>query len=150
MAESTKALASLKRAANYSKLAMHKFGPKSFKRGQGALLKSIQKFGKDGSLDKKPAERILDWRGKELREVAKKAEKNGYIKISHPKYEFTMTLTDKGQKVVEKRLNAEDNAADMIFDCLTDEEKATLISLTDKISENCKAHGVDYSLIEKR
>ena len=150
MTESTKALASLKRAANYSKLAMHKLGPKSFKRGQGALLKAIYKFGDDGSLDKKPAERILDWRGKGLRAVAKKAEKNGYLKISHPKYEFTMTLTEMGRKVVEKRLVAEDHAADRIFGVLTDEEVQSLVAIADKVSDNCQKLGVDYSKIEKR
>ena len=150
MEESTKALHSLKVAANYSKLGMHKFGPRSFKKGQGALLKAIYKFGREGSLDKKPAERVLDWRGKDLREVARKAEKNGYIKISHPKYEFKMTLTENGTKVVEKRLTAEDHAADMIFESLTGDEKQQLIALCDKVSENCKKLGVDYSLIEKR
>ena len=39
MSESTKAIASLKKAGNYMKLAMRKNGPRSFKRGQGALIK---------------------------------------------------------------------------------------------------------------
>mgnify|MGYP000803290582 CR=1 FL=1 len=41
MSESTKTIASLKKAGNYMKLAMRKNGPHSFKRGQGALIKVI-------------------------------------------------------------------------------------------------------------
>jgi len=49
MSESTKAIASLKKAGNYMKLAMRKNGPRSFKRGQGALIKVIYKAG-EGTL----------------------------------------------------------------------------------------------------
>ena len=51
MTESSKALKSLKTAANYAKLAMHDLGPRSYKKGQGALLKVIEKFGEGGSID---------------------------------------------------------------------------------------------------
>ena len=39
MIESTQVLHQLKVATNYSKLAMHKCGPRSFKSGQGAMCK---------------------------------------------------------------------------------------------------------------
>lgn len=150
MAESTKAVQSLKHAANYTKLAFREFGPKSYKKGQGALLKVIHKFGEDGSIEKKKAEKTLNWRGKDLRHVAKKAEKNGYITIEDPEFAFRMMLTDKGQEIVEKRLAAEDRTADTIMGALTDEEVETLIALTDKISKTCEDLGIDYSVIEKK
>ena len=41
MIESTQVLHQLKVATNYSKLAMHKCGPRSFKSGQGAMCKVL-------------------------------------------------------------------------------------------------------------
>ncbi len=150
MPESTKAIQSLKRAANYSKLAFREFGPKSFKQGQGALLKVIYKFGENGTIDEKAAEKVLDWEGKELRHVAQKAKKNGYLTIADPEFGFAMTLTDKGKEVVQKRLEAESKTADTILEGLNAKEIETLIKLTDKISATCEGLGVDYSVIEKR
>lgn len=146
----TAALHSLKRAANYSKLAFHEFGPRSYKRGQGALLKVIAKFGENNKLNKKTAEKILDWRGNELRHIARKAEHNEYITIEDPEYQFTMTLTPKGLDVVQKRLDVENRTADAILGGLTPEEVAKLAELTDKISKTCEGLGVDYSVIKER
>ena len=150
MTESTKAIASLKKAANYTKLAMHQEGPRSFKRGQGALIKVIYKFGKDGVLGKDEAKKVLGWQGGDVRAVAKKAADNGYLTIGNPKDGFTMTLTPLGTEVVKKRLAAEDKAADKLFEGVTDAEKEQLISLCNKISANAEAMGADYSLIQKR
>ena len=41
MTEAMKTLAQLKKASKLTRLAFHKNGPKSFKRGQGALLKFL-------------------------------------------------------------------------------------------------------------
>lgn len=149
MTESTNVIASLKKAANYTKLAMHKEGPRSFKRGQGALVKVIYKFGK-GTLDKDTAKKTLGWRGCDVRNVAKKAADNGYLTIADPEDGFIMTLTKMGTEVIEKRLNAEDKAADEIMGALTDAEKKTLIKLCNKISAKAEEMGVDYSTIQKK
>ncbi len=149
MAESTKALQSLKQAADHAKLAMHKDGPRSFKRGQGALVKVIHKFG-NGELDKDTAKKELGWRGCDVRAVARVAERNGYLAISQSEDGFIMTLTDQGTEVVKKRLAAEDRAADALFEGMSSEEKDALISLCDKISANAKDMGIDPSLIKKR
>ncbi len=149
MAESTEALKKLKQAANYTKLAMRKDGPRSFKRGQGALLKVIYKFG-DGKLDKDEAKKELGWRGCDVRSVARIAEKNGYLTISDSQEGFTMELSTMGTEVVKKRLEAESKAADSLFTGISDEEVEGLISVCNKISANAKALGVDYSLIQKR
>lgn len=150
MPESIKAIQSLKRASNFTKLAFREFGPKSYKKGQGALLKVVYKFGEDGAINKKTAEKILNWNGRQLRHVAKKAEKNGYIAISDPEFQFQMSLTDKGTEVIKKRLAAEDRTADTVLEALSADEIQTLIALTDKISKTCEGLGVDYSRIEKK
>ena len=134
MSESTKAIASLKKAGNYMKLAMRKNGPRSFKRGQGALIKVIYKAG-EGTLSK---------------DVAKKAADNGYLTIDKPKNGFQMTLTDLGREVIKKRLEAESKAADEILAGLSDEEKAQLTSLCEKICQTAEDMGVDYSTIQKK
>ncbi len=149
MAESMKALQSLKQAADHAKLAMHKDGPRNFKRGQGALIKVIHKFG-NGELDKDTAKKELGWRGCDMRAVAQVAERNGYITISQPEDGFTMVLTDMGTEVVKKRLAAEDKAADALFEGMSSEEKDMLISLCEKVSANAKNMGINPSLIKKR
>lgn len=149
MSESTKAIASLKKAANYGKLALHKDGPRSFKRGQGALTKVIYKFG-DGKLSKDEAKKVLGWEGRDVRAVAKKAADNGYLTIEQPKKGFMMVLTPLGTEVVKKRLAAEDKAADKLFEGITDAEKAQLEALCEKISKNAEAMGADYARIQKR
>ncbi len=150
MAESTEVIKSLKKAANYTKLGMRDLGPKSFKKGQGALIKVLYKFSDEGALCKKKLEKVLGWRGKELRRVAKKAADNGYVIISDPQFKFEVSLTDKGKEVIKKRMTAEDRAADAILEALSGEERQQLLGITQKISKTCEDMGLDYSTIQKR
>lgn len=85
-----------------------------------------------------------------MRFVAKKAADNGYLTIEDAKEGFVMKLTELGTYVIEKRLEAEDKAADAILSGLTDDEKAQLAALCDKISATAEEMGVDYSTIQKR
>lgn len=151
MAQSTHTLYALKRAANYSKLALHKDGPKSFKKGQGALTKVLEKFGEAGALSADELAGRLRWDGAETADVVKKAQENGYVlEVKGEDGIARVTLTDKGREVVAKRFAAEDRAADEICQRLTDEEKSQLEALCGKIIEQCEAMGVDYSLIRKK
>lgn len=150
MTESAKVIKSLKKAANYTKLGMHDLGPKSFKKGQGALIKVLYKFSDEGALCKKKLEKVLGWHGKELRRVAKKAADNGYVTIADPQYKFEVSLTDKGREVIKKRMAAEDRAADAILEGLNDEEREQLLNITAKISKTCEDLGIDYSQIKER
>ena len=151
MTESSKARKSLKTAANYAKLAMHDLGPRSYKKGQGALMKVIDKFGENGSIDKKKLERVLGWKGDEVRRVAEKAAGNGYVAIDDAGFEFSVSLTDKGAEVLKKRFAVEDHAADAVLAGLTPQEVEQLVTLTNKISATCKDDlGIDYDRIEKR
>ena len=149
MTSNTKILNQLKRAANYTKLAEHQDGPRSYNRGQGALLKVLAKFGKKDSLAKKKLEKTLEWKGCEVGKVAKKAQKNGYVTISDEKGKFIVTLTAKGREIVEKRFEAEDRVADAILAYLSDKEKKQLQKITGKIIDACEDMGVDYSIIER-
>lgn len=150
MADSTKLIQNLKRAANYAKLGMRDLGPRSYKKGQGALIKVVYKFSEDGTVCKKKLEKVLGWRGKDVRHVAKKAERNGYVTIQDPEFKFLVSLTDKGQQVIEKRMKAEDRAADAILEALNDEERQQLENITAKICKTCEELGVDYSVIKER
>lgn len=147
MAESTLVLHQLKRAANYSKLAMHKCGPRSFKEGQGALVKVIYKFG-DGKLSLTKLEKILGWSGREVVDVAEKAQANGYVAFATSKKgKLSVKLTDKGILVIKKRLAAEDRAADEVLAGLSDEERDCLLKLCGTVIDTCKGMGVDYRTI---
>lgn len=151
MTESSKALKSLKTAANYAKLAMHDLGPRSYKKGQGALMKVIDKFGEDGSIDKKKLERVLGWKGDEVRRVAEKAAGNGYVAVNDDGFEFSVSLTDKGAEVLKKRFAVENHAADAVLAGLTPQEVEQLVALTDKISATCKDDlGIDVERVAKK
>ena len=75
MTEAMKTLAQLKKASKLTRLAFHKNGPKSFKRGQGALLKFL--LEDDGATQRDLVKKLgVDRR--ELKGIVKKAERNGY------------------------------------------------------------------------
>lgn len=151
MTQSTEVLAALKRAGNYSKLAMHNEGPRSFKRGQGALIKVVGKFGdKKGISDKKLCH-TLGWGCHETMAVAKKAADNGYVDITKKgDSKHRISLTKTGKQILKKRMAAEDRAADAVCSYLTDQEKEQLVALCAKVNEACEDMGVDYAEIKKR
>ena len=72
----------------------------------------LYKFG-DGKLSLKKLEERLGWDGHEVIRVAEKAQENGYVCFATSKKgKLSVALTDKGTMVVEKRLAAEDRAAE--------------------------------------
>ena len=76
------------------------------------------------------------------------AQENGYVRFATSKKgKLSVALTDKGTMVVEKRLAAEDRAADEVLEGLSDKERECLLKLTGKVIDNCKAMGVDYRTI---
>lgn len=105
------------------------------------MVKVLYKFG-DGKLSLKKLEERLGWDGHEVIRVAEKAQENGYVRFATSKKgKLSVALTDKGTMVVEKRLAAEDRAADEVLEGLTDKERECLLKLTGKVIENCKAMG---------
>ena len=142
MTDAMKTLGQLKKASKLTRLAFHKNGPKSFKRGQGALLKFL--LEDDGSTQRELVKKLgVDRR--ELKGIVKKAERNGYVTIEDAEGErtYSVKLTAEGKKVAEKRVAAHEETAEDILGCLTEEEVAQLNVITEKLIVSIKEKGVN-------
>ena len=140
MTEATKTLAQLKKASKLTRLAFHKNGPKSYKRGQGALLNAL--LANDGTTQRELV-KTMGMDRSDLKGIVKKAERNGYVTIEDcdAKHTYAVKLTDEGRKVAEKRVAANDKTAESILDCLSADEVAQLNALTEKLILSCKDKG---------
>ena len=144
MAQSTDTLKQLRKANRLVNRTFHKNGPKSFKKGEGALLKAL--FKNDGTMTSRELVDMLAWDRPTLKDVVKKSERRGYVTIgeSDEKKTYIVTITDEGREIAEKRCIAQKAAADAIMEALTDEEMEQLNALTEKLIVRCKelgAHG---------
>ena len=142
MNEATATLAQLKKASKLTRLAFRKMGPKSYKRGQGALMNAL--LANDGATQRELV-KILGWDRSALKDTVKKAERNGYVTIGdhEDKHTYTVSLTDEGKKIAEKRVAANDKTAEEILECLSAEEIAQLNAITEKLILGIKDKGVN-------
>ena len=142
MNEATATLAQLKKASKLTRLAFRKNGPKSYKRGQGALMNAL--LANDGATQRELV-KILGWDRSALKDTVKKAERNGYVTIGdhEDKHTYTVSLTDGGKKIAEKRVAANDKTAEEILECLSAEEVAQLNAITEKLILGIKNKGVN-------
>lgn len=142
MNEATATLAQLKKASKLTRLAFHKNGPKSYKRGQGALMNAL--LANDGATQRELV-KILGWDRSALKDTVKKAERNGYVTIGdhEDKHTYTVSLTEEGKKIAEKRVAANDKTAEEILECLSAEEVAQLNAITEKLILGIKDKGVN-------
>lgn len=142
MNEATATLAQLKKASKLTRLAFRKNGPKSYKRGQGALMNAL--LANDGATQRELV-KILGWDRSALKDTVKKAERNGYVTIGdhEDKHTYTVSLTDEGKKIAEKRVAANDKTAEEILECLSAEEVAQLNVITEKLILGIKDKGVN-------
>lgn len=142
MNEATATLAQLKKASKLTRLAFRKMGPKSYKRGQGALMNAL--LENDGATQRELV-KILGWDRSALKDTVKKAERNGYVTIGDhdDKHTYTVSLTDEGKKIAEKRVAANDKTAEEILECLSAEEVAQLNAITEKLILGIKDKGVN-------
>ena len=142
MNQASQTLAQLKKASKLVRLAFHKNGPKSYKRGQGALLNAL--VDNDGTTQRELV-KILGLNRSELKDIVEKAERNGYVTIEDcdAKHTYAVKLTDEGRKVAEKRVAANDKTAESILDCLSADEVAQLNALTEKLILSCKDKGIN-------
>ena len=142
MNEATATLAQLKKASKLTRLAFRKNGPKSYKRGQGALMNAL--LANDGATQRELV-KILGWDRSTLKDTVKKAERNGYVTIGdhEDKHTYTVRLTDEGKKIAEKRVAANDKTAEEILECLSAEEVAQLNAITEKLILGIKDKGVN-------
>ena len=141
MNEAMKTLAQFKKANKLVRLAFRKNGPKSYKRGQGALLVAL--LNDDGAKQRELT-KILGMNRSNLKDVVKKAQRNGYVVIENvdePRT-YAVKLTDLGREVAEKRESANARTAEDILSCLTEEVKEQLASISDKIIVAMKDKGI--------
>lgn len=142
MTKATKTLAQFKKANKLTRLAFHKMGPKSYRRGQGALLNAL--LENDGATQRDLVKILGVDRG-ELKGIVKKAARNEYVTIADAegKRTYAVKLTDAGRKVAEKRVAANEKTAEDILSCLSDEEVKQLNAITEKLIVSCKDKGVN-------
>ena len=142
MNEATATLAQLKKASKLTRLAFRTNGPTSYKRGQGALMNAL--LANDGATQRELV-KILGWDRSALKDTVKKAERNGYVAIGdhEDKHTYTVSLTDEGKKIAEKRVAANDKTAEEILECLSAEEVAQLNAITEKLILGIKDKGVN-------
>lgn len=141
MNEAAKSLAQLKKANKLVRLAFHKNGPKSYKRGQGALLRAL--LENDGATQRELV-KTLGMNRSNLKDVVKKAQRNEYITIEsvdEPRT-YAVKLTNLGRELAEKRVAANDCTADEILSCLTAEEVKQLDAITEKFIVAMKEKGI--------
>lgn len=141
MNEAAKSLAQLKKANKLVRLAFRKNGPKSYKRGQGALLRAL--LENDGATQRELV-KTLGINRSNLKDVVKKAQRNEYVTIEsvdEPRT-YAVKLTDLGRELAEKRVAANDRTADEILSCLTAEEVKQLDAITEKLIVAMKEKGI--------
>ena len=141
MNEAAKSLAQLKKANKLVRLAFHKNGPKSYKRGQGALLRAL--LENDGATQRELV-KTLGMNRSNLKDIVKKAQRNEYVtieKVDEPRT-YAVKLTDLGRELAEKRAAANDRTADEILSCLTAEEVRQLDAITEKLIVAMKEKGI--------
>ncbi len=142
MNNSAKTLAKMKKADKLVRLAQRKNGPKSYKRGQGALLRVL--LDNDGATQRELVAKLGLSRAA-LKDVVRKAARNGYVVIekTSEKKLYTVKLTDEGRKLAEKREKAQDKIAEEIISTLSAEEIAQLDAICEKLIVSCKDAGID-------
>ena len=142
MNDYSKTLMKMKKAGKLVRLAQRKNGPKSYKRGQGALLRTLLEM--DGATQRELCAKLGLNRGA-LKDVVRKAARNGYVTIEKggEKKTYTVKLTDEGRTLAEKREAAQDAAADEIVKALSADEVAQLDAICEKLIVSCKDAGID-------
>lgn len=142
MNDSAKTLAKMKKAGKLVRLSQRKNGPKSYKRGQGALLRTL--LDNDGATQRELVSKLGMNRGA-LKDIVRKANRNGYVTIqkADEKKLYTVCLTDEGRKLAEKHEAAQDKTADEILEALTEDERAQLDAISEKLIVSLKDVGID-------
>ena len=135
-------LAQMKKADKLVKLAQRKNGPKSFKRGQGALLNIL--LDNDGITQRELIAKMGMDRA-DLKSIVRKAARNGYVTFEDAagKKTYSVKLTDEGRKLAEKRVAANEKTAEEILSVLTAEEIAQLDAISEKLILGCKDAGIN-------
>ena len=142
MNDAARTLAKMKKAGKLVRLSQRKNGPKSYKRGQGALLRTL--LENDGATQRELTVNLGLSRGA-LKDVVRKAVRNGYVvtEKGDEKKLYSVKLTDEGRKLAQKREDAQDKAVDSIVAALSADEVAQLDAICEKLIVSCKEAGID-------
>ena len=142
MNDSAKTLAKMKKAGKLVRLAQRKNGPKSYKRGQGALLRVL--LENDGATQRELVAK-LGLNRAALKDVVRKASRNGYVTIEKTgeKKVYAVKLTDEGRKLAKKHEESQDKVADEILSALSADEREQLDAICEKLIVGCKEAGID-------
>ena len=142
MNEYSKTLAKMKKAGKLVRLAQRKNGPKSYKRGQGALLRTL--LDNDGATQRELVS-VLGMNRATLKDIVRKAERNGYVTIeaTDEKKVYAVKLTAERRELAQKHEDAQDKAAKNILAVLSDEERAQLDAINEKLIVALKEAGID-------
>ena len=140
MTDSVATLNQLKKADKLVRLNLHTYGPHSYRRGVGRLVRTLETA--DGATQRELVE-ILGWSRNYLKDVVKKAEKRELVVLvdDEAPRTYRVQLTDTGRAVAAKRNAAEVKAADKILAPLSAEEREQLDALLDKLVVSAKADG---------
>ena len=142
MNDSTKTIMKMKKAGKLVRLAQRKNGPKSYKRGQGALLRTL--MDNDGASQRELCA-TLGLNRAALKDVVRKAKRNGYVTIekADEAKTYTVKLTKEGRKLAEKHEVAQDKTADQILSALSADEIAQLNAINEKLITSLKDAGIN-------
>ena len=140
MSNTVEMLNKLDKATMLSHRHMRKNGPKSFKRGQGALLAALN--ANDGATQRDLCGQ-MHVNCKVLKDIVKKAERNGFVVIENsdePKT-YSVELTEEGKQIAAKHESAEKKAAEALIGTFSAEEIEQLDALCEKIIVAAKENG---------
>ena len=142
MNDYTKTLVKMKKAGKLVRLAQRKNGPKSYKRGQGALMRTL--LDNDGATQRELCAALGLNRGA-LKDVVRKAQRNDLVTIEKAdgKKTYSVKLTAEGRKLAEKHEAAQDKVAKSILDALSADEIAQLDAINEKLIVSLKEAGID-------
>ena len=142
----TEALATLrkyKKADKLLRVAFRKNGPKSYKRGQGALIITLLDMGGEATqkdlVNKMCASRAA------LKDLVRKAERNGYVEIKDHEDAgtYVVALTEDGKAVAEKRAAKQAAYAEEVLSVLSAEEIDQLNAINEKLIVSLKEKGIN-------
>ena len=80
-----------------------------------------------------------------LKDIVRKAARNGYVTIEEAgeKKLYALKLTDEGRALAENREAAQEATAEKILAALSDEERAQLDAISEKLIVSLKEAGID-------
>lgn len=141
MTDSLKTLSKMKKANKLTQLYFRKNGPRSYKRGVGALIAALED---EGVATQRELVVATGLSRANLKDVVKKAVRKGYVTIQDAEGEktYAVALTDEGKKVAAKRSAAQAKAADKLAEALTEDEIAALDAICEKLIVAAKEDGV--------